>query len=308
MNTSLSPRAQAILARFEAELSESSPHTIQSRVPYARMWLVFAGDNFSEWNKVLVNKFLAKLREDGYSPGTIRQIYSVVKRVFDAAKAVYEMEKASLISVIDPNDPAAVAQVIKAMALPGPTWDLGKRAAPKVEREQTITPRLTLQQVEALIKTDLKPADTAYLALSSIYGLRCGELCAVKREHIDFQNKTIYVMTEKDGERRNQLLCDEVIPYLQNYDFPRPLSLSGMTKLYHRICSRAGIEYEYGSGWHSMRRFLDDELIRLFGDFKTHVFFRWKQSSMPAHYFGAMLEVDQEILAGHPVVKIWQER
>jgi len=203
-----------ILDHFLSELSQSSEHTRQGRAFYVQKFLSFAGDRpLSEWNKSLVNEFLRQVRKEGYAPGTIRSVYGIVKRVFDSAKAVHEAEKTRLISEVDPNDTGAIAQLIKALSLPGPNWDMGKRSAPRVEAEDMVKPATTFEEMEIMIAAArdgiLTSAEKAYLALSSIYGFRREELCRVRPEHLDFEKKTIYVLTCKGGERRNQLLCDE---------------------------------------------------------------------------------------------------
>jgi len=311
-----------VIDQFLSELSKSSDHTRQDREFYARTFLQFAeGRPFSEWNKDLVNEFLESLSNapprERYAPGTIRKIYGIVKRVFDAAKSVHEQERTKLISSVDPDDPSAIARVLQAMALPGPTWDLGKRSAPRVEREDEVKPAATFEQLKAMIeatRAGLDGAANVYLALASVYGLRRGELCSVRREHIDFKAKTLYVMTEKGGDRRQQLLCDEIIPILRDYKFKKEYTPFRMSSLYRSICYAAAIEPAEGEGLHSIRRFLDTELVNIFGEqnrIKVKIFLRWRLSSssdMSERYYGyPPLTVDREILTGgHPVVPLWR--
>ena len=305
-------RNQLILDQFSSELSHSSDHTKRDRLFYAKMFLDFAeGRPFSKWNKQLVNEFLESLRKAEYAPGTIRKVYGVVKRVFDAAKSVHEQGRTRLISQVDTERPEAVAEVLKAMALPGPVWDLGKRSAPKVESEDEVKPAHSLEEISAMIeavKSDTESA--AYLALSSIYGLRREELCRVSAEHFDFKKKTIYVLTAKGGERRNQLLCDDIIPLLKDYGFKRQFSPSGMSNLYHKICYRANIVPEDGSGYHNLRRFLDTSLVDIVGELPAKIFLRWKLSSSSEmqlrYYTKDFLEVDKRVLEQHPIVPLWR--
>lgn len=304
-----------ILEQFSAELSQSSSHTRGNRLFYAGKFLDFAGDRpLHEWNKTLVNDFLSRLREEGYAPGTIRFAYSVVKRVFDAARAVHEAERTRLISEVDPANPGAVAEILKAMSLPGPSWDMGKRSAPKVRSEDEVKPPSTLDELRAVTAAAkagvLTPAETAYSVLSTVYGLRREELCRVRPEHLSFADKTIYVLTAKGGEQRHQLLCDEVIPYLWEYRFPEEYSPFRMSAMYWKIWDKAGLKPKDGSGWHSPRRYLDTALVNLFGELWAHIFLRWKISSsslMTERYYSQdPLEIDREILERHPVVALWR--
>lgn len=302
---------QLILDQFSSELSHSSEHTLKDRVFYAKLFLDFASDQpFSAWNKQLVNDFLENLKKAEYAPGTIRKVYGIVKRVFDAAKVVHEQERTKLITEVDSNQPSAMADVLKAMALPGPTWDVGKRAAPKVESEDVHKPASTLEEISAMIaavRNDTEPA--AYLSLSTILGLRRGELCSVSPEHFDFKKKTLYVLTEKGGEKRNQLLPDEIIPLLKDYGFTRQLNLRMMSSLYQRICYLANITPEPDSGWHSNRRFLDTILKPLVDPLDLKIFLRWKTSSSSEmyerYYSEPALDVDRRVLEVHPVVPLW---
>jgi len=304
-----------ILDQFISELSRSSDHTQSSRGFYAEKFLIFAGDKpLSEWNKSLVNEFIKKLEQEEkpYAPGTIRFIYGVVKRVFDAAKATYEIQRTRLISEVNPDEPGAVAEILKAISLPPPTWDLGKRAAPRVEAEDMLKPTATFEEMRAMIaaRDKLELPEIVYSGLSSIYGFRREELVRVRREHLDFKGKTIYVLTAKGGERRKQLLCDELIPYLKEYHFGDGFTPFQMSYLYWRICAKADIRPPDGSGWHSPRRYLDTVLRDLCGELHAKIFLRWKISSSPEmverYYSRDPLSVDAEVFEKHPLVPLWQ--
>ncbi|MDO9334185.1 MAG: hypothetical protein Q7T57_06670 [Dehalococcoidales bacterium] len=255
---------------------------------------------------------MKELEKEGYAPGTTLKVYGIVKRVFDAAKAVHESRKLKLISEADPAEPGAVAEVLKAMALPPPNWDLGKRSAPKVEASDRVKPAHTLEEIQTMVQAAksglLEPADVAYLALASVYGLRREELCRVQVD--DFDRNTIFVRTAKGGEQRKQLLCEAIVPYLK-YDFGGRYSPSCMSQRYWRICVKAGIQPVEGSGWHNFRRYLDTVLVETFGELKAYIFLRWKISSsslMTERYYSRdPLEVDRQVLEnGHPVVGLWQ--
>lgn len=304
---------QAILDHFRSELSRSSEHTQKAREFYAQKFLDFAGDKpFNDWNKTLVNQFLKQLEREGYASGTIRRIYSIVKRVFDSAKTIHEAERTRLISAIDPNDTTAVAEILKAMSLPGPTWDMGKRSAPRVDAEDVVKPAATFDELKAMIEA-AKAMDAparAYLSLASLYGLRREELCRVRQEHLDLEERTIYVLTAKGGERRKQLLCEEIIPHLEAYSFKGEYTPFKMTQLYLKICAQAGIEHKDGSGWHSIRRYLDTTLVDMFDQLMAHIFLRWKISSSSemaeVYYSKSPLEIDQAVLEKYPVVPLWR--
>lgn len=308
-----------IAKHFVEELEQSSEHVKRDRLYYCRMFLDFAGDRpFSEWNKGLVKSFQRQL--EGYQPTTQRKIYGIVKRVFDAAKAVHEAERTRLLSEVNPDDPTAVAEILKAMSLPGPTWDLGKRAAPRVQSADMERPSLSEEEIGAMVAAAkqglLKPQEAAFLALASVYGLRRGELASIRPEHINYQKKTLFVLTEKGGEQREQLLADEIIPYLEEYGFRESPSPFQMSSIYLGIEHRASLEHRYNGGWHRFRRVLDTSLVdacqgigQVPGELYAHFFLRWRLSSsmVERYYTKSPLEIDRRVLDVHPVVPLWRE-
>ncbi|MBW2673823.1 MAG: hypothetical protein JRD89_10485 [Deltaproteobacteria bacterium] len=304
-----------ILDRFNQDLSGSDEHTRRDRRFYAMKFLEFAQDRpLSEWNKALVQAFQRHLEKEGYAPGTIRKAHGIVKRVFDAAKAVHEAERIRLISEVNPNDPAAVAQILKAISLPGPMWDVGKRGTPRVEKSDMVTPAHTIEEVARMVAAakegKLELAEVSFLGLASVYGLRRQELARVLPADIDYSAKTMFIRTCKGGEQREQLLANELIPYFQRYGFSEHYSLSKLSELYRRVCVKAGVELRDGAGWHSFRRLLDTLLVDSFGELYAHIFLRWKLSSsslMEERYYSRdPLEVDGEVLRGHPVLELWR--
>ena len=307
-----------IAHRFLEELSNSSEHVRKSRLYYCNMFLDFAPENFSDWNKALVNKFLRHLEVEGYAPGSRRNVYGIVKRAFDAARAVHEAERTRLISEVNPSDTSAVAEILKAMSLPGPTWDMGKRAAPKVESKDVVKPAATLEEIGAMAgaakRGALNEMEVAFLVMASVYGLRLGELIRIRPEHINYRKKTLFVLTEKGGEQRDQRLADELIPLLKACDW-KGCSPYQASQMFWQIEYKAGLLHKEGGGWHEMRRLLDTELVNACnglehvpGELYAHFFLRWRLSgSMVEHYYSrSPLEIDARVLSVHPVLPLWR--
>lgn len=303
---------EAIIEYFLEDLSRSSEQTRNSRIFYCKKFLQFAGNKpFTEWNKTLVNDFVTSLEDEGYAPLTIRNIIGIVKRVFDAAKAVHEAERTRLISSVNPKDQSAVAEILQALSLPSPQWDMGKRAMPRgvaIDR-----PVLALDEIKQMVTAarddSLELPQVFYLSLASIYGLRREELLRVRREDLDFNQKTIFVHTVKGGEQRPQLLADEIIPYLKEYSFDIAYSPFMMSFMFDKICAKSGVEDRDGGGWHCFRRALDTTLRDLCGALPTKMFMRWRLSSSPEmvdrYYSKDPLENDAFVLSKHPVVEFW---
>jgi integrase len=333
-----------ILAQFLSELDHSSPETQRVRRFWARRFLDFAPDDFTRWNRELVGRFQKQIEGERYAGGSVRLAVGIVKRVFDAAKAVHEEERVRVNTeirerrkAIDLDDPKAAAQLMNLQmeadevnTLPGPRWDVGKRAMPRVAVSDTVVPALAPDEVKKMVDAAKNGfpdghgapdnAMVAYLALSSIYGLRRGELCAVRPEHFDFSEPTLFVMTEKSGEQRKQLLAEPIIPYLKQYDFLEFYTPARMSQMFKRICYRSGVQDVDGEGWHAMRRSVEtglgDALAPLVADFKfdpiryTKIFMRYKLSAsgeMPDRYYTKnRLEVDRFIIENaHPALAFW---
>lgn len=300
---------QIVLDKYLSELSRSSDVTKRTSGWYAKKFLVFAGDKpLGEWNGTLVREFLTHLENEDYAQGTVRQAYAVAKRVFDAAKIVSDEDKMQAFKNVDINNPSAAAEMLKIVHMSqAPVWDMGKRQAPRVT--DALKPAHTLEEIEAMIRAKLSGEERAYLALSTILGLRREELCRVRREYLDFEGGRIFVLTAKGGEQRWQLLPEEIIPYL-DIAF-NSMSVFGMTALYWRVCAKAGLEKREGYGFHAIRRMLDTVLVKKFGELMTHIFLRWKlsaSSQMELRYFSEdPLATDQEVICnGHPVVTLWK--
>jgi len=316
---------EAIREQFISEHSRCAPETLRTRLFWVNRWLKFVGDRpLHEWNKILVNKFRTQLEKEGKAPLTIRDALGVVKRTFDAAKTAFEAERTQTLANIDPNKPSAVAEALKAISLPGPTWDLGKRDLPRPGAGEINRPALSMEQIGKIVsiaKEDggFEPPEIAFTVLASLYGLRQGELQAVRREHIDYEAGTIFIMTEKGGEKRKQLLAPGVIPYLQKYEFTGEYSPFLMNQIFKNICAKAGIPDQRGMAWHSFRRRIETALrdslasdpnLRRDAQLITKIWFRWRLSSSPEmtdrYYTANPLEADKVAIAHHPVLPFWK--
>lgn len=301
-----------ILERFLGDLHNSDDRVKNSRAHYAQMWLDYAGE--PPWTREMVWAFEKKLKEEGFSEGTVRQVYSIVKRVFDAAAVVAIDRQQKLIAEVDPSDPGATIAIIKALGTKIPRWDMGKRDAPEVKHQNT--PVTSIENLTAMVKAALhdgfEPPEKAFLGLASVYPMRRGELARIQPEDLHYDRHTIFLRTEKGGEEREQLLCDELVPILQAYDFRRRYSDFEVSKMWHVIESKTGLTHEPDSGWHSLRRLVVTTLRRTWGQdsMQVKIFGHWRMASSPEitdrYVHEDPLAVDREVLAKHPIVPLWR--
>jgi len=313
----------AIRNYFIAELENSSAQTLRVHLFWCDKFLAFAPEKLSEWDKRLVSKFRSRLEKDGYATETVRNALGIVKRVFDAARDVHEDERMRLAESANPEDTKAVAEVLRSIAMRGPRWNAGKRFLPRAQADEISRPKMEMAEIEKIVQAarggKLDKPETAFVGLASVYGYRAGEIRAVQREDIDYRHGTIFVKTEKGGERRLQFLVPELMPYLKKYDWGYDFSFSEMNSMFKKICTAAGVENAYRKSWHSFRRTLetdvrdslacDRELTRDPGTI-LHIFFRYRMVSsreMPDRYYSMdSLQADKLALAHNPVVALWR--
>ena len=322
----------AVREHFLDQLSESSAEVRRSRLYWANLFLKYAqGRDFSEWDRPLVDGFMSTLVN--LKSGTQRKAFEVVKRVFDSAKVVFEQEKLKAKmqakSSIDRTDPARALLEIDALddefaVKSGPVWGYGKRSAFQVDAGDEYRPTLAMDEVERLIKTakdgKLDEPESVYLAIASVYGLRRGELGAIRKEHIDLKKGTLWVDTEKGGDKRDQLLAKEILPFIRRYKFTRLFTPYMMSTMWKSICYKAKVESPKGHNWHVWRRFLATELrnrmasdpdVKKDYDLMVKLFLRWSLSSssdMTIRYWTEhKLEADAITLRHNPCVELWRE-
>jgi len=304
-----------ILDQFQEDLAHSGDHTKSSRSYYAQKWLDFAGDTPPEqWDKRLVQKFMKQVAKEGYAAGTQRNIYEIARRVFAAAGEVWESEKRSVLSKIDPHNPNSMPELFKVVISQPPSWPMAKRDGPVVGIDDVVKPALTFEEIETMIgaakEGKLATDEAAFLALSTTYGLRREEMKRITTNDIDYNVGSIFIRTAKGGDPRPHKLATEIIPYLKRHDFNQEYSLFSLSRFYILIEHRAGGIHREGAGWHSIRRRLDALLMDRLSIPAVRLFLRWKvrsSSDMPLSYYSKDLdENDTEVLAVHPFTKLWE--
>ena len=312
----------AIREYLKAELENSSPQTLRVLLFWCDKFLACAPEKLSEWDKRIVSEFRAKLEKEGYATETIRNALGIVKRVFDAARDVHEDERTRLAESADPSDAQAISEVLRSIAMRGPRWNVGKRFRPRAQADEITRPKMEMDEIGKIVQAarggKLDKPEAAFVALSSVYGYRAGEIRTVQREDLDYKHGTIYVKTEKGGERRLQFLIPELIPYLKKYDWDFDFSADQMTRMFKAICKTSGVALVYRRSWHAFRRTLetdirdslacDKELTR---DSVTilHIFFRYRMVSSRGmadrYYTMDSLQADKLALEHNPVVPLW---
>lgn len=165
------------------------------------------------------------------------------------------------------------------------------------------------------------PLTRGYVAVSTLYGARAGELGAIRMEDVDLEGGRIYLWTQKDGARRWQRIPPEAawalrVPW-------RRLSAAGVAERFHAACYGAGIPRKKGDGWHTGRHGLALALKEAGVALEArHAFMRWaggRGGQDIADYYagsGVIIEptgrrrreqadLDAETWSLHPFVAAW---
>lgn len=277
----------AMLEKYSSSLMDQGANSRQYTHMIAK-YLEHVG--YHELNRDNTQAYLDYLREYGYAPGTVKLFWSILHRFF----IVNKLE-----------------------------WPFKNREAPRVPEQEKYAPALDpdlIREYIALARAGkLSQRTTAFLALSTIYGLRAIELREVRKADIDIKSKSILIHTAKHGRERWHKLPDEIVPYIENYDWP-PVSYHWIRKSFFEIEEAAGQEHQEEIGFHSIRRTVDTELGLVCKELVVHRFLRWADTSMAQrytayHYIGREgvkhnvggddLSGDSIIFANHPFIKVW---
>lgn len=277
---------EEMLKKYEDNLAGS--HAVY--VPMVRRFLKDCRGNFS---RRAVESHLNRLRSEGYSDGTIDVVFRALRRFY----RVNNLE-----------------------------WPFRRGEGPVVREMEVFAPALAPEVVRAMIAAArsgvLTAEEAAHLALSTTYGLRRTEMAQIAARNVDLKNRLLFVETAKHGRQRYHLIPEEILPYLEAYDFP-PRSLTYLTLMYYSIEKKAGLPRMKEVGWHSIRRILDRLLIDAHLPPLTVMdFLRWKRSdrSMVARYYSVTVvgtemriemdradrDVDLAVFAVHPFLPAWR--
>ncbi len=245
------------------------------------------------------------VRRKGYKASTMKKEYSVLRRLFIVNRLEWESKRGDAPaisekdSIADRLDPAIIREMIQ-MAR-------GKRTSFSFE------PTL---------------AHRAYLALSTMYGLRRSEMTRVIPKSIDTKSSLIYIESEKHSRDRWHYVPPEIMPVLLAWGFDIRLTDWQASALFIDWREMAGVELppdQKRLGWHSIRGTLTYELQDA-GLSRPDVsrFMRWRRrdDDMQDRYASMrvigrgestrVLSVDEKkadlkVMEVHPFLKDWSE-
>jgi integrase len=175
----------------------------------------------------------------------------------------------------------------------------------------------TVEEIRALIqaaKGSGNPQWANLMALSTTYGLRVGEIFAVRKDDTHPYKKTVVIHTEKGGMLREHLVPDQVALYIFHYDYPM-VGYNRRFDIFREITTAAGVKHVPKKAYHGIRHGLAtalDELRdakgkRVLDQTRIYQFLRWKGGGMMQIYTTPqMFDIDEEIFQHHPFLKEWE--
>ncbi len=258
---------------------------------YASDFLAYAAGNFE---RETIDKYLARLRRQKYSDGSVNLIFRIVRTLFSR------------------NDIE---------------WPFNRGESPLIREDRIQAPALAPDIIEEMIqavKKGGKPEEKAFLAISTTYATRRIEMVELSAEDVNIKDRTIHIATAKHGRERTHIIPEVIVPYLEPYDFDNKRSESELFTLWYRIEYIIELEHTNQVGWHSVRRTLNTLLLDHLPEATVMSFMRWKQrtsSHMPYRYsaqrfvgrdgmstkvVGKALDVDSKVFEVHPFLEFWK--
>lgn len=246
----------------------------------AYLWAVtdFLGTSPKSLNEEAVLSYLDKREKAGDKPQTLKMRFYALKFLFKLYNAEWTVTENEVFSTRE-----------RRQRFPQPWFRKGE----------------VINIIAGAKKTCDSP-ELAMLAISTIYGCRRSELSDIRTDDLDFEAKTITIYARKGGRVATQLLPDEIIPYLSNYDFPK-LSELRLSQMLNKILKKT-VGPKDGYGWHSLRRSLATELRNAgVDDEDIYSFLRWSTGSILGTYIQTEPRQNKEkIFSKHPYIQFWR--
>lgn len=196
----------------------------------------------------------------------------------------------------------------------------GRRNVGAVEHAEQ--PKFTANEILRMIDSTkyLDSRQTAFLALSTTYGFRRGEIGSLTDENIDWDDASFRILILKSREWRTHLIAPQITPILLNYGFHETMSPPSMSRIFQQIRRKAGMRDKKGYGWHAIRRRLAIELdlVKDITSREIHQFMNWKAPQVQGvggDFISPMmmkytereaLNLDMKVFDNHPFLDYWE--
>jgi len=268
------------LEEIRLHLSQHARHTRASYLWFARRFLREHADP-SGWTPEAALAFVLALREQGWKPSSCQ---SAIR----ALRALYK--------IYGRPQPAAPRRMF---------------AVDILNQER---PALPLDELQLLPAASLRapwPELAAMTALSTVFGLRGGEIGNLEASQLDLGNRLVRVPTGKGGPARIHALPEAILPVLRPEHFARLRSSTDMWAWWHDLERRAGTPKRPRQGWHAVRRGVTIALLD--AGVPEHIlepWMGWGESlvrSVRRYGLRPRKDLDDVVFAKHPLLPVWTE-
>lgn len=278
----------------------------QNRAKYLSRVRRFLEYSEGDLSREAVESFMAVLEKEDKRPTTRRQYFSLIRSLFMRNNIEWPFNRGE-----------------------------GPQVGDRDVQKPALDPSIIAEMIHAAKSGKLDAEKTAYLAVSTTYGTRQIELRELNDTgkdiegrpvefSVDIGGRTIYIATAKSGWQRYHVLPDELVPYLENHRF-RPHTEAEFRSLWYFLEDAIKFPHYDRVGFHSVRRTLDTELLKVLPVETVRSFLRWKKATSRDMAFrysattylgretktqemaGDLKQEDIRVFRVHPFLRYWKE-
>ena len=148
--------------------------------------------------------------------------------------------------------------------------------------------------------------------LSTIYGLRRGEIYAFRKNDYSKEDSTFLVKSQKGSVIRHHLLFDEVKPLFEEFveNIYHPPDRRYLNTMLRIALSRAEIRPKYRRNFHAIRKSIATMLLmNNCNPVYVNDFLRWKGGGTMLSFYANLdpIYIDKEVSKYHDYLKMWKE-
>src|SRR4030042_1082665 len=208
-----------LLEKYSQSLPEKNAMQFISIAGKFLQWL--GNKEFSAQN---IKAYLQFMKEENYSSGTISFQFGVIHRL---------------------------------CVIIGFEWPLKRSDHPVIPEHEIEAPALDpydIKRMVDIVRSQESPQLRAFLAVSTVYGLRPGEIGTITPSSLSLKDKLILIETAKRGRQRYHIIPDVILPHLQEYGFTVKVSSTQLRVLFVNLKVAVGLKMNDEVGWHAIRR------------------------------------------------------
>jgi hypothetical protein len=196
-------------------------------------------------------------------------------------------------------------------------WPFERPLSIAVDEIDVSQPTLSVDQL-CTIKAWAEGVDDAqglaFLAISSVFGLRRAELADLSERSFYEKRKYMKVHTRKGGTKRVHIVPEAIRPVLARHRF-KTISATACGAVIRRMLINSGIDAPSRCGWHAIRRAVNTGLLRTkaLDLIEVASFMRWKigrkfeELRMVSRYDKrTWQEIDEAVFVVHPFLDLWR--